>query len=553
MKPRGEIVVVAGLAALILLVFYPVLGADFIYFDDDVYVFENPAVLAGLAPESLPYAFTRSVSAHWHPLTMLSYMVDVELYGKGPAGFHFTNLLLHTVNTVILFFLLRTMTGAMWRSAFVAAIFAIHPLHVEPVAWISSRKDLLSTMFWLLAIAAYVRHARAPSPGRLALVALAYSAGMLSKSIVVTLPFLLMLLDYWPLNRFSLENFRVIAGRKRVAMLALEKLVLLPVGIVVLLVNAAAQSEAGQVNADVESSVLGLSANALAALASYVYAAVVPMNLALYYPIPAGGHTGGAAGIGAFLLVGIAAIATASLRRYPHVTVGICWFVGTLVPVIGLVQLGGQSHADRYMYFPMIGLLLAAIWGFNRESPKRTYRRFLSAFAIGAVAILSLIAAQQVRLWRDSESIFTHALGVTDNNYLIHYNLARFLESKDRYSEAAEQYLAALEIVPGHPQSHNNLGAILAISGDLPGAIGHFEQAVRGMGSDPVVLCNLATALADSGRHTEANEYLERARAVAPDLPRVKRTEQALAEATAALRQAQGERVSGAKDVNEQE
>lgn len=553
MKPRGEIVVVAGLAALILLVFYPVLAAEFIYFDDDAYVSENSTVLRGLTLEGLEYAFTHSVSAHWHPLTMLSYMVDVELYGKGPAGFHFTNLLLHSVNTVILFFLLRTMTGALWRSALAAAIFAVHPLHVEPVAWISSRKDILSTLFWLLAIAAYVRHSRAPSLDRLALVALAYLAGMLSKSIVVTLPFLLFLLDYWPLKRFSPEDFRTIAGRKRVAMLAVEKLVLLPVGIVVLLVNAAAQSEAGQVNADVESSVLGLSANALAALASYVYAAILPMNLALYYPIPAGGHTGAVAGIGAFLLVAIAAIATASLRRYPHATVGICWFVGTLVPVIGLVQLGGQSHADRYMYFPMIGLLIAAIWTPNVQFPPRLHQRAWAAAAIVVIAGLSLGAAQQVRRWRNSESIFSHTLSVTDNNYLIHYNLARYLESKDRYSEAAEHYIAALEIVPGHPQSHNNLGAILAISGDTQGAIAHFEQAVRRLDSDPVVLCNLATALTDSGRLSEAGEYLERARALAPDSPRVQQTEKTLAAATAALRQAQGEQVNGAEDVHEHE
>jgi tetratricopeptide (TPR) repeat protein len=365
------------------------------------------------------------------------------------------------------------------------------------------------------------------------LVALAYLAGMMSKSIVVTLPFLLFLLDYWPLRRFALDDFQLNSGRKHIALLAGEKLVLLPIGIFVLLVNAAAQSEAGQVNTDIGSSLVARMANTVVALASYLYAAAVPINLALYYPMPPSGHTAAAVGIGALLLLALMAVAIASLRRYPHVTVGLFWFLGTLVPVIGLVQLGGQSHADRYMYFPMIGLLVALFSGINQGPPRPAYRRLVSAFAIAATAVLALISAQQVRLWRDSESIFTHTLAATGDNYLIQYDLARFLESKDRYSEAAQHYLAALEIVPGHPQSHNNLGAILALSGDTQGAIGHFEQAVRGMGSDPIVLCNLATALAQAGRFAEANDYLERAKAIAPESPRVKRTEESLVEATA--------------------
>ena len=462
-----------SLALLTLATYLPVLAHGFIRFDDPLYVTRNPHVQAGLSWEGIAWAFSANVASNWHPLTLLSHMLDCELFGMDPLGHHLTSLLLHTASVVLLFEALRRMTGCAWRSAVVAALFAVHPTHVESVAWIAERKDVLSGFFWMLTLLAWVCYVRQPSPKRYAAVVLALAAGLLSKPMVVTLPFVLLLLDVWPLRR----KIRV-----------KEKLPLFALAAASCVATVIAQSGA-----------IGLAsrfplrlrlANAVLSYVSYLGKTVLPTRLAVFYPMP--GEFPDWKVAGAVLLLAVLTVLAWKAGRY--FTVGWLWFLGTLVPVIGIVQVGGQGMADRYTYLPTIGLFLIAAWGLPRRA------RWIVP---GVVLALAIDTRLQLRHWEDSESLFQHAAAVTERNFIAHLNLAQIYAERGERGPALEHFRTTLEIRPGMWQAQASLGNTLRRWGRPDKALPHLRNAVRLRPHDPRLRRALAEAQAEARRMSE--------------------------------------------------
>lgn len=462
-----------SLALLTLATYLPVLAHGFIRFDDPLYVTRNHHVQAGLSWEGIAWAFSANVASNWHPLTLLSHMLDCELFGMDPLGHHLTSLLLHAVSVVLLFEALRRMTGCVWRSAFVAALFAVHPTHVESVAWIAERKDVLSGFFWMLTLLAWVCYVRQPSPKRYAAVALALAAGLLSKPMVVTLPFVLLLLDVWPLRR----TIRI-----------QEKLPLFALAAASCVATVIAQSGA-----------IGLAsrfplrlrlANAVLSYVAYLGKTVLPTRLAVFYPMPDEFPAWKVAGA-ALLLAVLTVLACRAGRSF---AVGWLWFLGALVPVIGIVQVGGQAMADRYTYLPTIGLFLIAAWGLPRR-----------AAWVAVVVVLALAAGTrlQLRYWEDSESLFRHAAAVTERNFIAHLNLAQIHAERGEHGPALEHFRTTLEIRPGMWQAQASLGNTLRRWGRPDKALPHLRNAVRLRPHDPRLRRALAEAETEARRMSE--------------------------------------------------
>ena len=413
---RSPLVLGGVLALLTVLTFLPSLGNDYVLLDDPLYVTGNPEVRQGITREGLAWALTANVANNWHPLTVLSHMLDVEVFGLAPAGHHLTSLLLHLANVLLLFAALHRMTAAAFRSALVAALFAVHPTRVESVAWIAERKDVLSGLFWMLALLAYVHYARRPSLGRYLLVALAMALGLAAKPMLVTLPCVLLLLDLWPLGRRGLRR------------LILEKIPLFALS---------AASCAATLSYQ-ETSLAPLEAlpwdlrfsNAVVSYATYLGKAFLPRDLAVFYPFPAEIPVWKAAGAAALLLL-LTGLALWRARRSPWLLVGWLWFLGTLVPVIGLVQVGRQAMADRYTYLPFIGLFLAMVWGAAELVERRdVFRPVLGALSVLAILGLAGMTRAQVRHWQDSVALFRHALAATGDNHLARRGLAKALAAQ---------------------------------------------------------------------------------------------------------------------------
>jgi hypothetical protein len=396
-------------------------------------VVSNPHVRAGITLPGLAWALTANVASNWHPLTMLSHMLDCQLFGLDPAGHHGTSLLLHLANVLLLFAVLWRMTGAAGRGAMVAALFAVHPTHVESVAWIAERKDVLSTLLWILAMGAWARYARHPSLGRYLLVALLMALGLAAKPMVVTLPFALLLLDVWPLERLALGWKRLIA----------EKLPLLALSVASSLVTLHYQQGSLAAPGVVPGSLR--AANALVSYADYLGKIFLPRNLAVFYPIPPAIPAWKIAGA-ALLLILLTVFALWRVRREPWLLTGWLWFLGTLVPVIGLVQVGRQAMADRYTYIPSIGLFLALVWGAAELGKK--HRAVLAMAAVVLILALAAVTRVQIGYWSDSVTLYRHALAVTSDNYLAHLGLAKALAGEKDWTGAAEQYQAALALRP---------------------------------------------------------------------------------------------------------
>lgn len=457
-----------SLVLLTLAVYLPVLTHGFIRFDDPVYVTRNPWVKAGLTWDGIVWAFTANVSSNWHPLTLLSHMLDCELFGVDPLGHHLTSLLLHTASVVLLFEALRRMTGCVGRSAAVAALFAIHPTHVESVAWIAERKDVLSGFFWMLTLLAWERYVRQPSPKRYALVALSLAAGLLSKPMVVTLPFVLLLLDTWPFER----KIRV-----------KEKLPLFALAAASCVATVIAQL--GAIGMASQFPMKLRLANAVLSYVRYLGKTLFPSRLAVFYPMPTEFPAWKVAGA-ALLLVLLTVLAFRAAR---YVTVGWLWFLGTLVPVIGIVQVGGQAMADRYTYLPIIGLFLIAAWGLPRKE-----------VWVPVVLALAIATRLQLRHWEDSESLFRHAAAVTERNFIAHLNLAQIHVDRGERGPALEHFRATLEIRPGMWQAQASLGNTLRRWGRPDKALPHLRNAVRLRPHDP----RLRHALAEAQREARA-------------------------------------------------
>ncbi len=521
--------------AMVTLAVYWIAGRnEFVNYDDPDYVTSNPHVLTGLTWENLRWAFTTGHASNWHPLTWLSHMLDCQVFGAHAAAHHLVNVAFHSANAVLLFLVLRRMTGAHWRSALVAALFALHPLHVESVAWISERKDVLSTFFLLLALAAYARSVarladRPPPPGlpqakprgqgaspRVAdfidyalrflhpgpgLVCLGWFAlGLMSKPMLVTVPFLLLLLDYWPLGRFGVETGE--AERRRFWLLLVEKTPFFALSLLSSVVTYLVQRKGGAVSTSL--TVGERLGNALVSYARYLGKMWWPENLSVLYPHP--GHWPlWQVGLAGALLAGLSAGAIVLRRNRPYPAVGWFWFVGMLIPVIGLVQVGIQSMADRYTYVPIIGLFIIVAWGVADLVPQRPWRPFV--LAAGAATVLVLCAGltfRQIQFWRTSETLFRRATQVSSKNYLAYNNLGFYLAAHGGEEEAMEDYRKALEINPLYEDALNNLGYALAGRKHPAEAIPLYEAALRIRPNHVEVHNNLGNALADVGRIPEA-------------------------------------------------
>jgi tetratricopeptide (TPR) repeat protein len=511
------------LALATLAVFLPVARQGFVNYDDSDYVSENPHVQSGLKWENIIWAFKTGHASNWHPVTWLSHMLDCQLFGQKAGPQHLISVGFHIANTLLLFVLLRRMTGALWRSALVAALFALHPLHVESVAWISERKDVLSAFFFLLTLWAYVRyvecrrqkaegsnteHATRHTPHATAFYLLSlflFALGLMSKPMLVTLPFVLLLLDCWPLQRFHIENQQ--SKIKNLLPLLLEKLPFFALAALSSLITFIVQRKGGAVSTSLS---LGVRiANALVSYIRYIGKLFWPKNLSVLYPYP--GHwPAWQVIVSAVLLLAVSGAVILAARKRPWLAVGWLWFCGTLVPVIGLVQVGIQSMADRYTYVPSIGLFIMLAWGLDELVPVRPWRS--SALAIGTASLLAACAfltERQIRFWRDSEALFRHAVRVTRDNYLAYNNLGFYLSGQGRSAEAMENYRLSLKINPAYEDALNNLGYALAGQKKYSEAIPLYEAALRIRPNHAEVHNNLGNALSETGKIDDAiNHYL---------------------------------------------
>ena len=539
------------LAIVTFIVYQPVWRAGFVDFDDEWYVTTNPHVLGGLTVPGVVWAFTSGYAANWHPLTWLSHALDCECFGMNAGGHHAVSVLLHVANTVLLFLVLRRMTGATWRSACVAALFGVHPLHVESVAWVAERKDVLSGLFWMLALGGYVRYVERPTRGRYAAVVGWYAMGLMAKPMVVTLPFVLLLLDYWPLGRTRWRQ-SVVGNNAQLCFgeLVWEKVPLFALAAASCGVTIWAQHSGGAIGS-LEALPLGPRiANAVESYVWYMEKAVWPSGLAVFYPYrlwsPAAVIAAGA------ILVAVSATVIRRARRDPHLAVGWFWFLGTLVPVIGLVQVGSQSVADRFMYLPLIGLTMMLCWSVPSRAMERWNLKVITCVAAAAVlAECAALSRVQVEYWKNSEALFRRALDVTRDNWVAHnklgfalmpsgrlqeaiaeyeqalridpdyaeahYNLGSVFLQEGKDSDAIAQYEQALRIEPDYANAHNNLGTVLLREGKVSDAIGHYEQALRFKPDFVEAHFNLGNALAEVGRVPEAIAHYEQALRIRPD------------------------------------
>jgi len=457
-----------ALMALTWTLYLPVLECGFINFDDGEYVFNNAPVSNGLTPNGALWAFRTFHLSNWHPLTWLSYMLDVQLWGVDAQGHHFTNLCWHSANTLGLFLLLRRMTGEDWRPAFVAALFALHPLHVESVAWISERKDLLSTFFGILCLWAYVRYTEKPTVGRYCLVMLALTIGLMAKPMLVTLPCVMLLLDYWPLDRLS-EN--------RPCGVVAEKLPLLALSAASGVVTFLAQRSGGSVIPLDQFPFAWRVANSVVTYADYLLKTAWPVNLAFFYPVTTGRIDGWTVAASALCLVGITALAVLRVRRTPAVLVGWLWYLGTLVPVIGLVQVGKQAAADHYTYLPLIGVFLAITWGVPIASG-RAARAALVATACAALALCLWLGRVQVSYWKTPQALWERALRVEPANPVAHHCLGMLDLTSGRLRQAKEHFRSAFQFDPHFDLAYASLGVAHRWEGHERAAIVDFQRAL---------------------------------------------------------------------------
>jgi tetratricopeptide (TPR) repeat protein len=567
------LVISLGLVLITWLVFGQTGRHDFVNYDDRVYVYDNHQIRSGLTPHAIAWVFTHEHAGNWHPLTTISHMLDYQIFKLDAGGHHLTNVFLHTVAVLLLFFLLRQMTGSMWRSAFVAAVFAIHPLRVESVAWVAERKDVLSAVFFMLTLVAYVRYARKPTLGRYVFMAFLLVCGLLSKPMLVTVPFVLLLLDYWPLGRVQTSDVRSPAfarlrrgeqrsegergklersqrfavanpsparrggsegkratshpalshsqgERKQVRGsygLVVRKLVLEKIPLIVLSIPTAVATfliQEHSTGSIAQLPFLWRIKNAIVSYVTYIWQMVWPVNLAAFYPHPENQLAIWQIALAALFLIAITLLVIAMRRTRPYLLVGWLWYVVMLLPVIGIVQVGLQGHADRYTYLPQIGLYIAITWLVSDLAKSLPYRRQILAGA-GAIVVVVLTgcAWKQVTYWKNSETLWTRALAVTQDNDVAHANLGMFLAERGELDEGLSHLQTALVIRSGavHPHYtlslaliHCDLGYVLARKGSLTDAINHLQTAVELQPNYADAHYNLGTAFFQKGQTGEA-------------------------------------------------
>lgn len=507
------------LALLVLVVFCSTCGYEFVNFDDDEYVYENDHVRAGLTIQGIAWALTAFHASNWHPLTWLSHMLDCQLYGMNPGGHHLTNVFLHAAAAIVLFLTMKRMTGAMWPSAWVAAVFAIHPLRVESVAWVAERKDVLSGLFFMLTLWCYARYVERPASwSRYACVVVVFLLGLLAKPMLVTLPCVLLLLDYWPLRRFAQPAPEADAPwfPARWAPLIIEKLPLFGMAAASCALTIGAQRNALASLDRVP--FFSRAANAAVAAIAYIGKLLYPVDLAVLYPLPAGPRPIGTVITAVVMLAAISTTAFALRRKCPYLIVGWLWYLGTLVPVIGLMQVGSQAMADRYTYLTQIGLSIAIAWGSVSLAGRSASRqRALAAVACVLVVAMMGCAWRQTAHWRDSQALWTHTLRCTSRNWLAHNNLGFALAARGQIDDAIDQYRKALAIKPDHFKAHYNLANAFAGRGQADEAVAEYLRALEIEPRDVDAHNNLGLTLASLGQVDEAIDAYRRALELKPD------------------------------------
>jgi Flp pilus assembly protein TadD len=511
-----------GLAFLVWLSYLPVPNADFVGYDDELYVTKNSFVQSGPTFKSLIWAFTTFATGNWHPLTWVSHMLDCAIYGLDPRSHHITNLAIHTANTILLFLALNAITRSLWKSAVVAALFGVHPLHVESVAWISERKDVLSTLFWMLTLLAYGRYIKAPRAFRYLCVFALFTLGLLAKPMLVSLPIVLLAFDYWPLARFPHAGIQNGAHRS-ITHLVLEKVPLGLLSLASCIVTYLAQKGGvGSQMGCLPDLPLGIRAsNALVSYIAYLAKTIWPVRLAVIYPHPRASIPTWQVAACAAVFVAVWWLAIRLRRSHPYVFVGWLWYVITLVPVIGIIQVGEQSMADRYTYIPLIGIFISLVWGIGCYA-----RRFLErkSFVIGLViVVLGLLVALAARTyaqacyWQDSVSLFTRALQVTKDNYVAHLNLGVALEARGDYESARYHYEQALRLQPSWPLALYNYAVLLHRTGDTASAVSTYRKLIRLQPDHALAHYNLGVIYDDEGKIEVAIREYKAAIRSAPD------------------------------------
>lgn len=514
-NPNLLYLISALLIAAILVVYWPVGTFDFVSLDDYAYVSENPRIQNGLTWQAVRWALSADLaydSVHadfWIPITYLSHILTIEFFGLDSGAHHRVNLAFHILNSVLLLFVMRRLTGELWRSAFVAASFALHPLNVESVAWVTERKDVLSTLFWILTLWAYARYVERKGIARYLLLVFFFVSGLLSKPMLVTLPFVLLLLDYWPLKRLSIGN------SKQVWPLISEKVPLFALAAAISVSTYLSLQRAGGITSLGEIPFGARLVNSLVSYASYIRKMAWPVDLAVFYPHPGSSLPLGQV-VGAGLsLASIAVLVIWTSQRYRYLTVGWLWYLGTLVPVIGLLQAGGQAMADRYAYLPMIGLYIMVAWGIPELAANLKHRRTLLITTSGMLfSVLMTVSRLQAKHWQSSIALFEHALSVTGaNNWLAHNNLGVALAEQGRLEEAAAHYLQALRGRHDYAEAHYNLGTALFELGKIEEALPHLEEALRIKPDYAEAHNQLGMVAHRQGKTTEAmGRYLNAAR-----------------------------------------
>jgi len=481
-----------------LTVYWQVNHFEFTNYDDDEYVTKNKHIITGLTLENVKWVFTSQHGGNWHPLTGLSHILDSQFFGRNAGLHHIVNVLFHIANTLLLFTVLKQMTGKVGKSAFVAALFALHPLHTESVAWVSERKDVLSTFFWCLAIISYCHYVKIPCLSRYFLTLILFVCALMSKPMVVTLPFVLLLLDYWPLERLELKNLRK---------LVVEKIPFFILTAVSSIVTFLVQRSAGAVRKIDVIPLISRIENAFISYVKYIGKMIWPENLAVFYPHPESRLQTWPAVGAAVLIVGIAVFVVILGRRYKYLFTGWFWYLGTLVPVIGLVQAGDQAMADRYTYVPLIGLFIIVAWGTDDLLSSWRHRKIiLRVSSIAVLAVLSVCTYFQVSYWRNSITLLEHALRVTKDNYVAHYYLTGPMEEAGKPIKAIEHFKETLRIKPNEPIVHKNMAMALARMGNLTEAVEHLNTALKLDPNFAEAYSGLGYVLNRQGRFSEAEE-----------------------------------------------
>jgi len=528
---RAKVLICIFLIVATFCVYSQVQDHEFINFDDDKLITESSLVQAGLTNENIIRVVTTTHVGGWFPITSISYMLDYQLYGLNPTGFLLTNLFFHIANSLLLFLILFRMTGAIWQSAFVAVVFALHPLNVESVAWVAERKNVLSTFFLLLTIWAYIRYAEKPTTKRYSLVFLLFAFGLMSKSMVVTLPFVLLLLDYWPLERFKLgrregefkiaQKDRYFNGEKNLSKLVLEKFPLLILSALCSITTLIFFEKAGESVAQDPVSILAILTNAMISYFEYLWKMLWPKGLAILYA-----HPGNTLAVWKGVLCGIAllVITTISIkliRKAPYFVVGWFWYLGTLIPVIGFIPLGNHLIADRYAYFPLIGIFVIIAWGVPELLKEWHYRKNVLKASAG-ILILTLMPITwiQVSHWKSSITVFKHAIKVTDKKYpnfaAVHNNLGAALRTEGKNSEAISHYKMAIKVKPDYADAYNNLGAALFAKQKNEEAISHYKMAIKIKPDFADAYNNLGVVLFHAEMTEEAIDYFKEAIRIRP-------------------------------------